>query len=229
MFLIPSSWSWVLRLLYTPAKGSKEIVCPGGFSQNHGAWLALRPSEKCWCRGAETHCHLKGRDGEGAGASSSQCGKRWLSPRSGPSFPLEKKTLGCEMSPSCRGVIAKEDVAVIPRLLALSHLFVRREGGGNGGNVSNPPPRSGRWEGGRKAGTGGDVPMDKQCLSVTSGTAVGVPPAQLLLEEALLHLVVPRGRLLAAQLRVGSLLLVLLGAQGAVTGYRRRCVGFIQH
>lgn len=70
MFLIPSSWSWVLRLLYTPAKGSKEIVCPGGFSQNHGVWLALRPSEKCWCRGAETHCHLKSRDGEGAGASS---------------------------------------------------------------------------------------------------------------------------------------------------------------
>lgn len=167
--------------------------------------------------------------GWGRGWSILLCRKRWLSRRSGPRLPLEKKILGCEMSPSCHGVIAEEDVAVIPRLLALSHLFVRREGDSNGGNVSNPPPRSGRWEGRRKAGTGGDVPMDKQCLSAMSGTAVGVPPAQLWLEEALLHLVVPRGRPLAAQLWVGSLLLVLLGAQGAVTGYRRGCVGFVQH
>jgi len=33
------------------------------------------------------------------------------------------------MSPSHSGLIAEEDVAVIWKMLALSHLFVRREGG----------------------------------------------------------------------------------------------------
>lgn len=48
-----------------------------------------------------------------------------------------------------------------------------------------------------------------------------MPSAQLCLQKALLHLVVTRGQLLAAQLQVTFWLLVLPGAQGAVTGYCR--------
>lgn len=109
-----------------PAMGSKETVLVA--FRRTTVWLVLRPSGKCWCRGAGTHCHLKSVEGEEAGASY-QRGKWCLLWRFNPRLPLKKKTLVCEMSPSHSGLIAEEDVAVIWKMLALSHLFVRREGG----------------------------------------------------------------------------------------------------
>lgn len=106
-----------------------------------------------------------------------------------------------EMSPSCSGLITEEDVAVIWEVAGTEPPLCKGEGDGSGEKSLIPHPTLGDV---REGGMLGQVGMsDCMWLSAMSGSAPqlallwgGAESAQL--QETLLHLLVPCGRLLAA-------------------------------